>query len=83
MSVYLLIGKTSALTMNVAGVVKDWILIFISSFIFDAPISAIQLWGYLLAFLAVCYYNYAKFKVKRCRLNPVLKPVVKAPDISS
>ena len=42
---------------------KDRILIFISSFIFDAPISAIQLWGYLLAFLAVCYYNYAKFKV--------------------
>lgn len=26
-SVFLLIGKTSALTMNVAGVVKDWLLI--------------------------------------------------------
>ena len=64
MSVYLLIGKTSALTMNVAGVIKDWILIFISSFLFDAPISNIQLGGYLLAFLAVCYYNYAKFKEK-------------------
>ena len=64
MSVYLLIGKTSALTMNVAGVIKDWILIFISSMLFDAPISNIQLGGYLLAFLAVCYYNYAKFKEK-------------------
>ena len=64
MSVYLLIGKTSALTMNVAGVIKDWILIFISSLIFDAPISNTQLGGYLLAFLAVCYYNYAKFKEK-------------------
>jgi hypothetical protein len=61
-SVYLLIGKTSALTMNVAGVIKDWILIFISAVLFDAPISHIQIWGYLLAFLAVCYYNYAKFK---------------------
>ena len=61
-SVYLLIGKTSALTMNVAGVIKDWILIFISSMLFDAPISALQLWGYLLAFAAVCYYNYTKFK---------------------
>ena len=61
-SVYLLIGKTSALTMNVAGVLKDWILIFISSMLFDAPISATQLWGYLLAFAAVCYYNYTKFK---------------------
>ena len=61
-SVYLLIGKTSALTMNVAGVIKDWILIFISSFMFDAPISSLQLWGYLLAFAAVCYYNYTKYK---------------------
>ncbi|KAK1302177.1 putative sugar phosphate/phosphate translocator [Acorus calamus] len=27
LAVFLIIGKTSALTMNVAGVVKDWILI--------------------------------------------------------
>ena len=60
-SVYLLIGKTSALTMNVAGVIKDWMLIFISSVMFDAPISSLQLWGYLLAFAAVCYYNYQKY----------------------
>ena len=30
MSVFLLIGKTSALTMNLAGVVKDWLLIGLS-----------------------------------------------------
>ena len=30
LSVFLLIGKTSALTMNIAGVVKDWILILLS-----------------------------------------------------
>jgi hypothetical protein len=30
----LLIGKTSALTMNVAGVVKDWILILLSYLIY-------------------------------------------------
>lgn len=30
LSVFLLIGKTSALTMNVAGVVKDWLLIALS-----------------------------------------------------
>ncbi len=30
MAVFLLIGKTSALTMNIAGVVKDWILIGLS-----------------------------------------------------
>ena len=47
--------------MNVAGVIKDWILIFLSSALFDAPISVLQLWGYLLAFAAVCYYNYQKY----------------------
>lgn len=33
-SVFLLIGKSSALTMNVAGVVKDWMLIAFSVLIF-------------------------------------------------
>lgn len=37
MAVFLLIGKTSALTMNVAGVVKDWILILLSYLIYKAP----------------------------------------------
>ena len=62
MAVYLLIGKTSALTMNVAGVVKDWLLIFISSALFDAPISKLQLFGYAFSFVAVYYYNYSKYK---------------------
>ena len=30
MAVFLLIGKTSALTMNIGGVVKDWMLIGLS-----------------------------------------------------
>ncbi len=34
MAVFLLIGKTSALTMNVAGVVKDWLLIFLSVLVY-------------------------------------------------
>ena len=67
-AVYLLIGKTSALTMNVAGVVKDWILIFISSLIFDAPISSLQIGGYLLSLAAVCHYNYAKYQEKQLKM---------------
>ena len=31
LAVFLLIGKTSALTMNIAGVIKDWMLIFAPS----------------------------------------------------
>lgn len=40
MSVFLLIGKTSALTMNVAGVLKDWMLIGLSVLIFQAQVLA-------------------------------------------
>ena len=41
MSVFLLIGKTSALTVNVAGVVKDWLLIVLSILIFKTEVKAI------------------------------------------
>lgn len=30
MSVFMLIGRSSALTMNIAGVLKDWLLIMLS-----------------------------------------------------
>ena len=61
-AVFLLIGKTSALTMNIAGVIKDWILIFSSSLLFNSPITALNLIGYFMAFLAVAYYNYTKYQ---------------------
>ena len=38
MAVFLLIGKTSALTMNIAGVIKDWLLIALSVLIFKAQV---------------------------------------------
>ena len=38
MSVFMLIGKTSALTMNIAGVIKDWLLIGLSVLIFKAQV---------------------------------------------
>lgn len=43
---FLLIGKTSALTMNIAGVIKDWMLIFFSFSLFRAPVTALNLGGY-------------------------------------
>ena len=61
-AVYLLIGKTSALTMNIAGVVKDFFLIFLSSFIFEAPISSLQIVGFFIAVSGVFYYNYSKYE---------------------
>jgi hypothetical protein len=62
MAVFLLIGKTSALTMNVAGVVKDWMLIGISVWVFHSDVSPVNLGGYLIAFIAVCWYNYTKLQ---------------------
>eukprot|EP00239_Pterosperma_sp_CCMP1384_P005882 CAMPEP_0197853150 /NCGR_PEP_ID=MMETSP1438-20131217/22186_1 /TAXON_ID=1461541 /ORGANISM="Pterosperma sp., Strain CCMP1384" /LENGTH=348 /DNA_ID=CAMNT_0043467455 /DNA_START=374 /DNA_END=1420 /DNA_ORIENTATION=- len=64
MAVFLLVGKTSALSMNIAGVVKDWLLIFLSFYLFHAQISSLSLGGYLVAFFGVCYYNYAKLQSK-------------------
>ena len=61
-SVFLLIGKSSALTMNIAGVVKDWLLIYLSWVIFEGPITALNLFGYGVAFSAVCWYNYVKLR---------------------
>eukprot|EP01018_Ginkgo_biloba_P010268 Gb_31949 [translate_table: standard] len=62
LAVFLLIGKTSALTMNVAGVVKDWLLIAFSWSVIKDKVTAINLIGYGLAFLAVCYYNHLKLQ---------------------
>lgn len=45
LSVFLLIGKTSALTMNVAGVIKDWLLIGLSVLIFQAKVESSHVRG--------------------------------------
>jgi hypothetical protein len=47
LAVFLLIGKTSALTMNIAGVIKDWALIFFSWALFHAPVTTLNLVGYV------------------------------------
>ena len=62
LAVYLLIGKTSALTMNIAGVVKDSLLIYISRVTFGVPISGMQFFGYLIALAAVCWHKVVKIE---------------------
>ena len=65
LGVFLLIGKTSALTMNIAGVIKDWMLIFASQRIFHNPVTFLNYLGYVIAFLAVGMYNMIKLKQAR------------------
>ncbi len=48
--------------MNVAGVVKDWLLIGLSVALFHSAVSGLNLFGYLIAFLGVCWYNYRKLQ---------------------
>lgn len=50
---FLLIGRTSALTMNFGGVVKDWLLIGLSIAMYRSPVSRLNLAGYSVAFLSV------------------------------
>lgn len=75
MAVFLLIGKTSALTMNIAGVVKDWILIALSYVLYHAPVTAINLMGYGVAFAAVLYSQWVKLQNMKAANKPEAKVI--------
>jgi hypothetical protein len=74
LSVFLLIGKTSALTMNVAGVIKDWLLIGLSSLLFHSKVTSMNLQGYGIAFAGVCWYNWTKIQSIKKAECPVAQP---------
>lgn len=47
LSVFLVISHTSALTIRVAGVVKDWVVVLVSALLFaDTQLTVINLLGY-------------------------------------
>ncbi|KAK2076286.1 hypothetical protein QBZ16_001218 [Prototheca wickerhamii] len=81
MAVFLLIGKTSALTMNIGGVVKDWLLIGLSYWIYASPVTQVNLAGYLIAFLAVCWYNYQKLQKVKAKVLEDAKQELKEPEM--
>lgn len=62
LAVFLLIGKTSALTMNVAGVIKDWVLIACSQKFFMSPFTVMNAEGYAIALVGVALYQYGKLQ---------------------
>ncbi|KAK3011945.1 hypothetical protein RJ639_012527, partial [Escallonia herrerae] len=62
-SIFLVIGRTGAVTFRVAGVLKDWILIALSTVIFpESMITGLNLIGYGIALCGVVMYNYLKIK---------------------
>ncbi|XP_076951152.1 putative sugar phosphate/phosphate translocator At3g17430 [Bidens hawaiensis] len=62
-SIFLVIGRTGAVTIRVAGVLKDWILIALSTVIFpESAITGLNIIGYAIALCGVVMYNYIKVK---------------------
>ncbi|XP_055831319.1 probable sugar phosphate/phosphate translocator At4g32390 [Solanum dulcamara] len=67
LAVFLVVGKTSALTMNIGGVVKDWLLIAFSWSVIKDSVTPLNLIGYGLAFLGVAYYNHQKLQTLKAK----------------
>ncbi|KAA8542993.1 hypothetical protein F0562_021512 [Nyssa sinensis] len=71
-SIFLVIGRTGAVTIRVAGVLKDWILIALSTVIFpESAITRLNIIGYAIALCGVVMYNYLKVKDVRASQVPV------------
>ncbi|MBA0791797.1 hypothetical protein Gohar_016354 [Gossypium harknessii] len=63
LSIFLVIGRTGAVTIRVAGVLKDWILIALSTVVFpESTITGLNIIGYAIALCGVVMYNYIKVK---------------------
>ncbi|KAL7220921.1 hypothetical protein ACSBR2_013746 [Camellia fascicularis] len=70
-SIFLVIGRTGAVTIRVAGVLKDWILIALSTVIFpESTITGLNIIGYAIALCGVVMYNYLKVKDVRASQLP-------------
>ncbi|XP_052206995.1 probable sugar phosphate/phosphate translocator At1g48230 [Diospyros lotus] len=70
-SIFLVIGRTGAVTIRVAGVLKDWILIALSTIIFpESTITGLNIIGYAIALCGVVMYNYLKVKDVRASQLP-------------
>ncbi|PKA62179.1 putative sugar phosphate/phosphate translocator [Apostasia shenzhenica] len=63
LSVFLVISRTSALTIRVAGVVRDWVVVLYSAVLFsDTKLTIINIVGYGIAIAGVVAYNNHKLK---------------------
>ncbi|ESW26456.1 hypothetical protein PHAVU_003G121200 [Phaseolus vulgaris] len=70
-SIFLVIGRTGAVTVRVAGVLKDWILIALSTVIFpESAITWLNIIGYAIALCGVVMYNYIKVRDVRASQSP-------------
>lgn len=72
-AIFLVIGRTGAVTIRVAGVLKDWILIALSTVVFpESTITKLNIIGYAIALCGVVMYNYLKVKDARASQLPIV-----------
>ncbi|KAL5561089.1 hypothetical protein UlMin_030836 [Ulmus minor] len=65
-STFLVIGRTGAVTIRVAGVMKDWTLIALSTVLFpESIVTSLNITGYAIALCGVVVYNYLKLRDAR------------------
>ncbi|KAL3631505.1 hypothetical protein CASFOL_024489 [Castilleja foliolosa] len=84
LSVFLVISHTSALTIRVAGVVKDWVVVLLSALIFaDTKLTLINLFGYAIAIVGVAAYNNHKLKKEASRVSSSDEPEQLIPLVST
>ena len=58
-SIFLVIGRTGAVTIRVAGVLKDWILIALSTVIFpESTITGLNIIGYAIGKFCLNHYVF-------------------------
>ncbi|KAJ5101921.1 hypothetical protein NUU61_004143 [Penicillium alfredii] len=63
-SVVLLIGKTSAVVLTMAGILKDILLVAASMIIFRDPVTGQQFFGYSIALAGLVYYKLGAEKIQ-------------------
>lgn len=59
------IGKTSAVVLTMAGILKDILLVAASMIIFRDPVTAQQFFGYSIALGGLCYYKLGGEKMQQ------------------
>ena len=67
LAVFLIVGKTSALTMNICGVIKDWIIIIFSVLVFKSILTILNVVGFTIAFMGVLGYNQVRRKMNEAK----------------
>jgi hypothetical protein len=64
-AVVLLISSTSALVLTLAGIVKDIMLVFLSVYLFESPVTLLQYAGYGVALLGLNLHKEYKKNPER------------------